>query len=383
MNSSSLYIHWPFCASKCPYCDFNSHVSQNIEEREWLAAYTSELKRYQSIFPESKIRSVYFGGGTPSLMSPSLVGSLLDTIANAWDISEIEITLESNPNSVEYQKFKDFSSCGVNRVSLGVQSLNDNDLKRLGRLHSAKEALIAMDIAKACFDAVSIDFIYARQDQTMANWERELDKILPIAPEHISLYQLTIEDGTRFGELAKRGKLSGLPDGALADEMYELTSKKLNENGYEHYEISNFARNGAYSEHNLGYWRYQDYIGIGPGAHGRITFDDKKWATETELSPNAWLSSVYERNTGEVNKTRLSLEDQFSEFLLFGMRLKEGIQRERFETFGFDATTWLVEVSQNIPSEFFWQSNAAIGITDKGRMVLNHILAELISKTKF
>jgi putative oxygen-independent coproporphyrinogen III oxidase len=325
-----IYIHWPFCAAKCPYCDFNSHVSAHVDQAAWQAAYVSELDRYAALTGQREVASVFFGGGTPSLMVPKTVETILDRIAATWPLAtDIEITLEANPGSVEACKFRDFARAGVNRVALGVQALDDQDLRRLGRLHSVAEALSALEVAHRHFSRTSIDLIYARQNQTVEAWDAELNRALQLGCRHLSLYQLTIEPGTAFGDRYRRGKLRGLPDEDRAAEMYDVTQSVCETAGLSQYEVSNHAGRGEQSRHNLIYWRYGDYLGIGPGAHGRRTLDDKrKVATEAITSPSEWLRRV---SLGEAPEdvVELTHTEQAIEMLLMGMRLREGVPLSR------------------------------------------------------
>ena len=288
----SLYIHWPFCLSKCPYCDFNSHVRQSINEDAWEKSLIHELQRTAELTGSKSLQSIFFGGGTPSLMHPKTVGKIIETATTLWAPSEnLEITLEANPNSVEVNRFKELRLNGVNRISVGIQALNDPDLKVLGRLHSAEEAMKAIGTACSTFDRVSFDLIYARQGQTLKAWEQELKRALEFGTNHLSLYQLTIEPGTAFATLYARGDLI-LPDDNLSADMFELTQSIMNAHEMPAYEVSNHARSGSECRHNLVYWRYQDYVGVGPGAHGRLTLDGKKFATRQKKSPEAWLKSI-------------------------------------------------------------------------------------------
>jgi len=326
-----IYIHWPFCLSKCPYCDFNSHVRQNVDHTIWKDALLSEVRHAATLTPNRSVQSIFFGGGTPSLMAPETIEAIINEIARHWRIgNDIEITLEANPTSVEARKFADFKTAGITRVSMGIQALNDVDLKRLGRLHTAAEAMQAFDIAKNNFNQVSFDLIYARQDQSLSSWKSELTQALNLTIDHLSLYQLTIESGTRFGELYDRGKLSGLPDDDLAADMYLVTNELCAKAGLEAYEVSNYAHKAARSKHNLIYWRYGDYIGIGPGAHGRITVNGTKQATQSPARPEDWLSEV--QSTGFAFKTTdtISTSDQGEEYLMMSLRLAEGTDLDRF-----------------------------------------------------
>ncbi|NNE52265.1 MAG: coproporphyrinogen III oxidase, partial [Sulfitobacter sp.] len=272
-----LYIHWPFCEAKCPYCDFNSHVSQQIDQLAWRDAYLAELKRGAAETKRRVLNAVFFGGGTPSLMDPDVVAEVIAEIRHLWPLAnDLEITLEANPGSVEAGRFAAYRQAGVSRVSMGIQALNDADLKRLGRIHTVQEALAAFDIARNRFERVSFDLIYGRQEQTLKNWEAELKQALSMAIDHLSLYQLTIEQGTAFGDRYARGKLRGLPNEDLGADMYTVTQEICGQMGFPRYEVSNHARPGAESRHNLIYWRYGDYLGIGPGAHGRLSLHGRK-----------------------------------------------------------------------------------------------------------
>ena len=285
-----LYLHWPFCAAKCPYCDFNSHVAASIDQDRWAAAYLAEIGRLADETPGRVLNSIYFGGGTPSLMRADVVAAILNRAADRWTLAnDVEITLEANPGSVEADRFAGYAAAGVNRVSLGVQALNDDDLRRLGRIHSADEALRALDVARATFGRVSFDLIYARQDQTLPDWQAELARALAMGPDHLSLYQLTIEPGTAFYARHQAGGLRGLPDEDLGADLYALTQEMTAAAGLPAYEVSNHAGPGGESRHNLIYWRAGDWGGLGPGAHGRLTLGGSRWATEAPLAPGAWL----------------------------------------------------------------------------------------------
>ncbi len=326
-----LYIHWPFCASKCPYCDFNSHVVASIDQRAWLDAYRLEIARVSAETGPRVLRSIFFGGGTPSLMDPEVVAGVIEAARAGWSFSnDLEITLEANPGSVERGRFAGYAAAGVNRLSMGVQALNDDDLRRLGRLHSVAEARAAFDVARACFGRVSFDLIYARQGQTREGWKAELREALGMAVDHLSLYQLTIEDGTAFGARAAAGKLKGLPDDDLAADMYLDTQDICSAYGLPAYEVSNHARPGAESRHNLVYWRQGDWAGIGPGAHGRLMLEGQRWATEAPRAPGAWLEAV-RRGSGELPRVPVPVMEQATEYLLMSMRLAEGMNVARYE----------------------------------------------------
>lgn len=373
-----LYIHWPFCAAKCPYCDFNSHVSKSIDQKQWLAAYISELSRAASETQGRVLNSIFFGGGTPSLMDPEIVHGILDHVRKLWPQSNtLECTLEANPGSVEAARFRDYARAGVNRVSMGVQAMNDADLRRLGRIHTVDEAHAAFDIARSVFDRVSFDLIYARQDQGLEDWRSELKQALTWAIDHLSVYQLTIEQGTAFGDRYNRGKLRGLPSDDLAADMYDLTQELCEAVGMPAYEISNHARDGAESRHNLIYWRYGDYVGIGPGAHGRITLNGQRHATETHLMPNAWLEAVSHGGSGETLRTVISDADQGTEYILMGMRVVSGISHHRYNAI---TGRWLdsTALDQLQDMGMITVRGDQIAATASGRAVLNTVMSHML-----
>jgi putative oxygen-independent coproporphyrinogen III oxidase len=327
----AVYVHWPFCLSKCPYCDFNSHVRHGgIDEARFLRAYQMEIAQTAARLPGRTVSSIFFGGGTPSLMQPSSVAAILETIAKHWRIArDVEVTLEANPTSVEATRFRGFRAAGVNRVSLGVQALDDVALKELGRLHTAREALDAVAVARSIFERYSFDLIYARPRQTPDGWAAELRRAIAEAAEHLSLYQLTIEPGTPFFGLHAAGKLA-LPDDDLARDLYDLTQTVCADAGLPAYEISNHARPGAECRHNLIYWRGDEYAGVGPGAHGRLNIGGHRYATETEKRPETWLMRVEARGTGITVDEQLTPGETADEYLLMGLRLAEGIDPQRF-----------------------------------------------------
>jgi oxygen-independent coproporphyrinogen-3 oxidase len=326
-----IYVHWPFCAAKCPYCDFNSHVRhQPPDEVRFSAALSRELEHFAERTPGRSVTSIFLGGGTPSLMKPQTVSTILETIARLWPVSsDAEITLEANPGSVEAERFRGYRAAGVNRLSLGVQSLDDSTLKSLGRIHNVAEARRALELARSTFPRLSFDLIYARPAQTLAAWRDELEAALAMAADHLSLYQLTIEPETAFFRLHEAGKLV-IPDPELAADFYALTQEITEARGLPAYEISNHAAPGGESRHNLTYWRYQDYVGAGPGAHGRITVDGAKRATMSERHPEQWLSKVEAGGHGLVTDEALTLEEAADEMLLMGLRLREGVPSERY-----------------------------------------------------
>ena len=325
-------VHWPFCLSKCPYCDFNSHVrGAAIDEERYLAAFKAEIAHRAALAPGRNVRSVFFGGGTPSLMRPETVQGVIDAIGAAWRLDpEAEITLEANPTSVEAERFRGYRSAGVNRLSIGVQALNDPDLKALGRKHTAAEALAAVKLAAALFPRFSFDLIYGRPGQGAAKWRRELAEALDYAGDHVSLYQLTIEPDTIFERLRAAGKLE-LPDEDLSLALFETTREVTEARGLPAYEVSNHARPGGESRHNLIYWRYGEYAGVGPGAHGRLLTPKGRFAQETERHPEMWLTQVETEGHGLVESVALSREEQGDEFLLMGLRLSEGVDPRAFE----------------------------------------------------
>ena len=326
-----VYVHWPFCLSKCPYCDFNSHVRRgDVDEDRFVEAFLTEIDHRAALAPGREVRSVFFGGGTPSLMAPSTVAAILGRIAKRWTLAkDAEITLEANPTSVEASRFKSFKAAGVNRVSLGLQALNDIDLKALGRQHTVAEALTALNVANKVFERSSFDLIYARPGQTAASWKKELEIALSYAGEHLSLYQLTIEPETMFERMFEAGKLK-LPDNDAQRALWDVTQEATIRAGLPAYEVSNHARPGAECLHNLIYWRYGEYAGVGPGAHGQINTARGRRAQATERHPEMWLTCVETEGHGLVEDDVLTAEQQGDEFLLMGLRLREGVDPQRF-----------------------------------------------------
>ena len=326
-----VYVHWPFCAAKCPYCDFNSHVRHAPPDQARFArALAAEIASTAALTGPREVTSIFLGGGTPSLMEPETVGAVLDAIALHWTVpGEIEVTLEANPSSVEAERFRGYRAAGVNRVSLGVQALDDDALRRLGRLHSVDQALGAIDLARRTFPRLSFDLIYARPGQTVDAWEAELSRAIGLAADHLSLYQLTIEENTPFHALHRAGRLI-VPDDDASAEMFEATRALTEAHGLPLYEVSNHARPGAESRHNLTYWRYGDYAGIGPGAHGRLSVDGSRWATRTAAHPEQWLDRVEADGHGVTERTPLDREQMGDEMLVMGMRLTEGIDTRRW-----------------------------------------------------
>ncbi len=326
----ALYIHWPFCLAKCPYCDFNSHVRDRIDQSRFAAALRRELATEAASLGRRRLTSIFFGGGTPSLMDPSTVGSLIGDAMRLFDATgDVEITLEANPTSIEAGRLADYRAAGVNRVSVGIQSLDDRSLAALGRQHSAKEAIAALSLARRLFPRVSFDLIYARPGQDLPSWRAELREALAIASDHLSLYQLTIEPATRFEVLHRQGKIV-LPDEDVAAALYDATEEECARAGLLAYEISNYARPGEESRHNLAYWRYQDYAGIGPGAHGRITVDGTLRATRRHRAPEPWAERVESDGHGLTESEPVDSVTRAREALLMGLRLAEGIAVDWF-----------------------------------------------------
>jgi len=379
--SFGVYVHWPFCKSKCPYCDFNSHVRERIDEAAWADALIAALDRQAPALAGRVVSSIFFGGGTPSLMAPATVGAVLARIAAHWRLaSDVEITLEANPTSVEAARFRELAAAGVNRLSLGIQALDDRALKFLGRQHDAAEARAAIALAQRQFARFSFDLIYARPGQTCAAWRRELEDALALAGDHLSLYQLTIEAGTAFQAAHARGDFV-LPDEDEAAALYELTGELLARHGLAAYEISNYARPGAESRHNLVYWTYGDYVGVGPGAHGRLTLGADKRATRQAKVPETWLAQIADGGDGMAETSTLDRTDRLTELTMMGLRLAAGIPRARFrreldsepETL-FDPQTlgWLIE------ADLLTLDDHALRATAAGRQRLNAVLAKLL-----
>ena len=376
-DAFGVYVHWPFCLAKCPYCDFNSHVRHGgVDQNDFVTAYLMELKHFAVLAPGRIVSSIFFGGGTPSLMEPETVGAILDRIAELWPIETgAEITLEANPTSVEAGRFAGYRAAGVNRVSLGVQSLDDASLKSLGRKHTSEEALAALAIAKRNFERVSFDLIYARQGQTLAAWREELARALEHAQDHLSLYQLTIEEGTPFAALHAAGALT-VPEGAKAEAFYLLTQELCDAAGLPSYEVSNHARPGAELRHNLLYWRGHDYAGVGPGAHSRITRDGIKHAIAVRKSPEAWLDAVATSGHGIEEDEALTPQNSADEYLLMGLRLAEGIDEKRLAA--IDGRKLDEARLQYLQAKgLVRRSSNRVQATGKGRLVLDRLIVEL------
>jgi oxygen-independent coproporphyrinogen-3 oxidase len=376
-----LYVHWPFCLKKCPYCDFNSHVRDGIEQARWRQALLAELEHWAALGPRRQLTSIFFGGGTPSLMDPATAAAVIERAARLWGLAEAaEITLEANPTSVESGRFAAFRAAGINRVSLGIQSLEDDALKFLGRAHSAAEAQAAIAVAQRHFARMSFDLIYARPGQSLQDWDRELGRALDLAGNHLSVYQLTIESGTAFHTAHARGDLV-LPDDDLAGALYELTQDRLEAAGLPGYEISNHARPGEASRHNLTYWRYGDYLGVGPGAHGRLTLAGVKHATSARRAPETWLAAVERDGHATEAMTALSGMERAEELLMMGLRLAEGIERARFrQELGVEPEALLdpAGLDRLIDGGFVTLDARRLAATPAGRQRLNAVLGQLL-----
>jgi putative oxygen-independent coproporphyrinogen III oxidase len=374
-----LYIHWPFCQSKCPYCDFNSHVATRIDQSRWLTAFQAEIDRIGALTEGRILNTVFFGGGTPSLMEAATVQGILDRVRDTWTLAnDVEITLEANPGSVEAARFEGYAKAGVNRVSLGIQSLDPEDLRRLGRMHTVDEAAKAIAIAQSTFQRVSIDLIYARQNQTLAAWRDELRRALDFGTSHLSLYQLTIEDGTVFGQMHAKNLLRGLPEEDLSVDLFELTQEITRSAGLPAYEVSNHARPGDESRHNLIYWRMGDYAGIGPGAHGRLSLESTRFATEAERLPAPWLDRTLKTPGSAETTNRLLADDRAAEYLMFALRLKEGASLSRFADLA-GAPLSATALSEMAALGFLQQDGDVIRTTDSGVMMLNGVLRALLA----
>lgn len=359
----ALYVHWPFCVSKCPYCDFNSHVRDTVDQAAWRDGLLADLAHEAAALPGRPLGSIFFGGGTPSLMPPATVAAVLGAAQAAWGFTDdIEITLEANPSSVEAARFGDLAAAGINRVSLGLQALDDAALAFLGRAHGVGEGLAALDVAQASFARVSFDLIYARPGQSLADWEQELARAIGFGTEHLSLYQLTIEPGTRFATLAAKGELT-IPDGDAAAELFEATQALTRAAGLPRYEVSNHARPGAESRHNLTYWRYRDYAGIGPGAHGRRG----GLATVRHRKPENWLAAVGRNRHGIQSEEPLAAQERASEVLVMGLRMAEGIAVD-------PAYVDLAAVDRLVGHGLLTREGSRVATTDAGILLLDSIL---------
>lgn len=372
-----LYIHWPYCETKCPYCDFNSHVVARIDQKRWISAYQAEIFRLAAECPDEVLQTIFIGGGTPSLMDPEVVAAIIDSARKAWRWSnDVEITMEANPGSVEADRFAGYRMAGVNRVSLGIQALNDTDLRMLGRLHDADEARRAIRIAHDTFDRVNIDLIYARQNQTVTAWRDELHEAMDLGTRHLSLYQLTIEEGTVFSRRFAAGQLRGLPDEDRAVDMFMATQEICDAAGLPAYEVSNHAVPGEESRHNTLYWQGGRYAGIGPGAHGRIGTGDQRRATEAIRDPAIWLSAVERKGSGNLLVSPLSAMERAEELLMMGLRIREGLSWDLLQAEGIARGPW-PKLDQMIADNFVISDAEGIRTTLEGRLLLNTLVAEL------
>lgn len=373
----ALYIHWPFCLAKCPYCDFNSHVRDSVDHAAWETTLLADLRHEADLAGGEKLDSIFFGGGTPSLMPPALVARLLSEAEQLWGFAPgIEITLEGNPSSVEAANYTDLAAAGVNRASLGLQALDDQTLRFLGRLHNASEGLKAVETAQNVFNRVSIDLIYARPNQSAAEWQAELARAIALGTSHMSLYQLTIEPGTRFETMVRKGDFAPLDDDTCAD-LFALTREQTAADGLPAYEISNHARIGEESRHNLTYWRYQDYVGIGPGAHGRRGGE----ATVRHKKPENWLSAVAANGHGMAESRLLAVREQAAEAMLMGLRLREGIDLAGLAArFGLAPAALLDPAKAELYRQqgLVWQDGPKVGVTEAGMPLLDALLGELV-----
>ena len=376
-----LYVHWPFCLSKCPYCDFNSHVRDRIDQARWRAALLAELDHFATETTGRRLTSVFFGGGTPSLMAPATAAAVLDRAVAHWPPApDLEVTLEANPTSAEAARLADYRTAGIDRVSLGVQALDDRALRLLGRNHDRAEAVAAVDLAARLFDRSSFDLIYARPGQTVAAWQAELAEASAMAGGHLSAYQLTIEPGTAFHSRAARGDMP-LPNDDLGAALYETTQESLATAGLPAYEISNHARPGEECRHNLTYWRMGDYVGIGPGAHGRLTLPDGVRTTRTHRAPEAWLARVEIRGHGEHRRESISCRALAADLLMMGLRLTEGVSRTRFQAVcgkPLEAAVDSAALSRLVNAEFLEVDGAGLRATGAGRLRLNAVLTALL-----
>jgi putative oxygen-independent coproporphyrinogen III oxidase len=370
-----IYVHWPFCKAKCPYCDFNSHVRHEpVDALSFADALTRELAWFGTRTKGRCVDSIFFGGGTPSLMPPEAVGRVLDRIAELWTVaSDAEVTLEANPTSVEAKNFAGYRAAGVNRVSVGVQALADQDLKALGRQHSVAEALAAFRLAAKTFPRVSFDLIYARPGQSVAQWRDELARALNEQQGHMSLYQLTIEEGTRYADLHRAGKLI-VPDEDVAAELYDVTQELTAKAGLAAYEVSNHALPGHESRHNLIYWRYGDYAGVGPGAHSRINEGRRRLALATERHPETWRAHVLAHGHGVIEETMIETSDQAAEYLLMGLRIAEGIDLARYRALSGRPPSHVAELTE---MGLVSLHGDRLVTTHAGRRVLNAVIAQL------
>jgi putative oxygen-independent coproporphyrinogen III oxidase len=377
----AVYIHWPFCLSKCPYCDFNSHVRERVDAARWTRALVADLDHQVALAPDRIVTSIFFGGGTPSLMPPETVAALVARVRALWPVApDLEVTLEANPNSAEAERFAGFAEAGINRLSLGIQALLPEALRFLGRGHDRDEAIAAIRLARNTFARYSFDLIYARPGQSLAAWEAELDEALSLCGDHLSLYQLTIEPGTAFGNRAARGEELAA-DEETGAALFEATQLRLASAGLPAYEISNHARPGAECRHNLAYWRYDDYLGIGPGAHGRVTREGAKVATRQRRAPEAWLAALESTGTAIDETTPIPRDTAVEEMLMMGLRLVEGVARKRLEAVAGRAVEELFAdaLPRLVDGGFLTLDAACLAATATGRQRLNAVLGALIA----
>ncbi len=373
-SSLALYIHWPFCKIKCPYCDFNSYKRESTNQSHWLKAYLRALELWASRLAKREIKSIFFGGGTPSLLDPDFVRMVLHKIDSLWSINgNCEITIEANPNSVSESKFKLFRKIGINRVSVGVQALNNEDLSNLGRDHDKNQAIKAIEIINTWFKNYNLDFIYARQNQTTSEWRDELLEILSLDAPHLSLYQLTIEENTNFHKLFERDLLKGLPTQEIVSDMFDITKKLCKDGGYKQYETSNFARKGFKCSHNISYWKYNDYIGVGPGAHGRITMSGRRYGTEEEKNPDIWFKKTVSLNSSTPKITPIENKVVLEEKLIMNLRISRNIPISIFDYEKLNLVIFHLEENKLIKVK-----DNKIVIRKRGRKMLDYIARSLV-----
>ena len=373
-SSLALYIHWPFCKIKCPYCDFNSYKRESTNQSHWLKAYLRALELWSSRLAKREIKSIFFGGGTPSLLEPDFVAMVLQKIDSLWSINgNCEITIEANPNSISESKFKLFRDIGINRVSVGVQALNNKDLSNLGRDHNKKKAIEAIEVISTWFKNYNLDFIYGRQYQSTSEWRDELSQILSLEAPHLSLYQLTIEKNTNFHKLFKRNLLKGLPNQKIVSDMLDITSQLCKDGGYKQYEISNFARKGFECKHNISYWKYNDYIGVGPGAHGRVTIAGKRYATEEERNPDIWFKKTVSLNSNTPKITPIENRIILEEKLIMNLRISENIPVSIFDYEKLTPVVFHLEENKLIKTK-----ENKIVIRKRGKKMLDYIARSLV-----
>ena len=373
-SSLALYIHWPFCKIKCPYCDFNSYKRESTNQSHWLKAYLRALELWSSRLAKREIKSIFFGGGTPSLLDPDFVGMVLQKIDSLWSINgNCEITIEANPNSVSESKFKLFREIGINRVSVGVQALNNKDLSNLGRDHNKNQAIEAIEVINTWFKNYNLDFIYGRQHQSTSEWRDELLQILSLEAPHLSLYQLTIEENTNFHKLFKRDLLKGLPTQKIVSDMFDITKQLCKDGGYKQYETSNFARKGFKCKHNISYWKYNDYIGVGPGAHGRVTMSGKRYATEEEKNPDIWFEKTVSLNSSTPKITPIENRVVLEEKLIMNLRISENIPVSIFDYEKLNPVVFHLEENKLIKTK-----DNEIVIRKRGKKMLDYIARSLV-----